>query len=153
MANERTHEDQFSPFGDIAATTETVALDDQEQALHIAELEAQITAIGKSQAVILFDMDGAILDANENFLVTLGYTLDEIQGQHHRMFVEEAYGNSVEYRQFWESLNRGEYQSAEYKRLGKGGKEVWIQASYNPILDLNGNPVKVVKYATDVTES
>ncbi len=116
-----------------------------------SELEAVIAAIGKSQAVIEFRMDGTIVSANENFLNTLGYTLDEIKGRHHSMFVDEAYGHSAEYREFWAKLNRGEYQAAEYKRIGKGGREVWIQGSYNPILDLNGKPVKVVKFATDVT--
>ena len=102
-----------------------------------AELEAMIAAIGKSQAVIEFNMDGTIVTANDNFLKTLGYTLDEIKGRHHSMFADEAYRQSGEYREFWAKLNRGEYQAAEYKRIGKGGKEVWIQASYNPILDLN----------------
>ena len=111
----------------------------------------QIAAIGKAQAVIEFKMDGTVLTANDNFLKALGYTLDEIKGRHHSMFVDEAYKQSYEYKEFWAALNRGEYQAAEYKRLGKGGKEVWIQASYNPIMDLNGKPFKVVKYATDVT--
>ena len=128
------------------------ATDVTEQKLRTAEFEGQIQAIGKAQAVIEFNLDGTIITANENFLSVVGYTLEEIQGQHHRMFVEESLRASVEYRQFWEALNRGEYQAAEYKRIGKGGKEVWIQASYNPILDLNGKPFKVVKYATDVTE-
>jgi len=96
-------------------------------------------------------MDGTIVTANDNFLGALGYTLAEVQGQHHRMFVEETYAASTEYREFWAKLNRGEYIAEEFKRLGKGGKEIWIQASYNPILDLNGRPCKVVKYATDVT--
>ena len=117
-----------------------------------AELEATIAAIGKSQAVIEFKMDGTVITANDNFLKALGYTLDEIKGRHHSMFVDEAYRQSGEYREFWTRLNRGEYQAAEYKRIGKGGKEVWIQASYNPILDPNGKPFKVVKFATDVTE-
>jgi len=102
--------------------------------------------------VIEFNMDGTIITANDNFLGVVGYTLQEIQGHHHSMFVEPAYKESVEYRHFWEKLNRGEYQANVFKRIGKGGKEVWIQASYNPILDLNGNPFKVVKFATDVTE-
>ena len=117
----------------------------------LAELESTIAAIGKSQAVIEFRMDGTILEANDNFLSALGYSLSEIQGRHHSMFVDEAYARSAEYKDFWARLNRGEYQAAEYKRFGKGDKEVWIQASYNPILDLNGKPFKVVKYATDVT--
>jgi len=128
------------------------ATDVTDQKMAGAESAGQIAAIGKSQAVIEFRMDGTILAANDNFLNTLGYTLEEIKGKHHSMFVEEAYGRSGEYKEFWTKLSRGEYQSAEYKRLGKGGKEIWIQASYNPILDLNGKPFKVVKYATDVTE-
>ncbi len=127
------------------------AVDVTVQRLKNADFEGQIEAVGKAQAVIEFNLDGTIITANDNFLSALGYTLVEIQGQHHRMFVEESFRNSVEYRQFWEALNRGEYQAAEYKRVGKGGKEVWIQASYNPILDLNGNPFKVVKFATDIT--
>ena len=128
------------------------ATDVTEQKLQSADFQGQIEAVGKAQAVIEFNLDGTIIAANDNFLNALGYTLEEVQGQHHRMFVEESFRVSIEYRQFWESLNRGEYQSGEYKRIGKGGKEVWIQASYNPILDLNGKPFKVVKYATEVTE-
>lgn len=127
------------------------AIDVTAQKLKNADYSAQIEAIGKSQAVIEFDMDGSIINANENFLQTMGYRLDEIRGQHHRIFVDSVYGNSFEYRDFWDRLNRGEHQSAEYRRIGKGGKDVWIQASYNPILDLNRKPIKVVKYATDIT--
>jgi methyl-accepting chemotaxis protein len=116
-----------------------------------ADFSGQIAAIGKSQAVIEFQMDGTVVTANEKFLEALGYTLDEIKGKHHSMFVDPAYRQSVEYGEFWAKLNRGEHQTDEYKRIGKGGKEVWIQASYNPILDFNGKPFKVVKYATDVT--
>ncbi len=116
-----------------------------------ADFLGQLTAISKSQAFIEFRLDGTILNANENFLNALGYTLDEIKGKHHSMFVDEAYRNSNAYREFWAKLNRGEFDAGEYKRIGKGGREVWIQASYNPILDVNGKPVKVVKYATDVT--
>jgi methyl-accepting chemotaxis protein len=115
------------------------------------DFEGQLAAINKAQAVIEFTLEGKVLTANENFLKTLGYSLDEIKGQHHGMFVEAAYRQSPEYRQFWEKLGRGEYQAAQYKRIGKGGKEVYIQASYNPILDANGKPMKVVKFATDVT--
>src|SRR5271170_7853914 len=113
---------------------------------------AKLEALSKAMAIIEFKLDGTIVNANENFLKTVGYTLDEIKGRHHSMFVDEAYRQSGEYREFWAKLNRGEYQAAEYKRIGKGGKEVWIQASYNPILDINGKPVKVVKYATDITQ-
>src|SRR5580704_2666965 len=115
------------------------------------ELEATVAAIGKSQAMIEFQMDGTVLTANENFLRLLGYPLDEVRGRHHSMFVDESYRQSPEYREFWAGLNRGEFQASEYKRIGKGGKEVWIQASYNPILDAKNKPVKVVKFATDVT--
>src|SRR5258705_6589896 len=111
-----------------------------------------IEAIGRAQAVIAFNLDGTVVTANENFLKTLGYSLGEIQGKHHSMFVEPAMRDSAAYREFWASLNRGEYQAAEYKRIGKGGKEVWILASYNPILDGKGKPFKVVKFATDVTQ-
>ncbi|WP_448247696.1 methyl-accepting chemotaxis protein [Thalassotalea agariperforans] len=127
------------------------ASDITEQKLQQANFSGQLAAINKSQAVIEFNMDGTIITANDNFLNTLGYQLDEIQGQHHRMFVTPEDKNSAEYQDFWQQLNDGKYQVNEYKRLGKGGKEVWIQASYNPILDLNGKPYKVVKYATDVT--
>ena len=127
------------------------ASDVSEQKLKAADFAGQVEAIGKSQAVIEFSMDGIVLDANENFLKTLGYSLAEIKGKHHSMFVQPEEHRSDAYRVFWASLNRGEFQSAEYKRIGKGGKEVWIQASYNPIRDLNGNPYKVVKYATDTT--
>jgi methyl-accepting chemotaxis protein len=127
------------------------ATDVTSQKLSTANLAGQIDAIGKSQAVIEFDIDGTIICANSNFLGAMGYSLDEVRGRHHSMFVDPAERDSAAYREFWAGLNRGEYQAAEYKRVGKGGKEVWIQASYNPILDLNGKPYKVVKYATDVT--
>ena len=117
-----------------------------------ADYEGQLKAINQSQAVIEFEVDGTIRYANQNFLNVLGYSLEEIQGQHHRMFVEPELAQSAEYREFWTALKRGEHYSGEFKRLGKGGKEVWIQASYNPILDPNGVPFKVVKYASDVTE-
>ena len=120
--------------------------------LVMADFEGQISAIDKSQAVIEFNMDGTIINANDNFLNTVGYQLNEIKGQHHSMFVEPEYKVSSEYQQFWQKLNRGEFEAGEYKRIGQGGKEVWIQASYNPIFDLNGKPFKVVKYASDITE-
>ena len=119
--------------------------------LKSAYFEGQIEAIGKSQAVIEFEMDGTIVTANDHFCNAMGYSLDEIKGKHHSMFAEPEFASSAEYTAFWEALNRGEFQAAEYKRIGKGGNEVYIQASYNPILDLNGKPFKVVKYATDIT--
>lgn len=116
-----------------------------------AYFEGQLTAISKSQAVIEFDLDGVILDANSNFLSALGYTLDEVKGKHHSIFVEPAFKNSPEYAAFWEQLRKGVYASGEYKRISKLGNAVYIQASYNPILDQNGKPFRVVKYATDIT--
>ncbi|HEX3860792.1 MAG TPA: PAS domain-containing protein, partial [Stellaceae bacterium] len=104
---------------------------------------AQAKAISKSQAVIEFNLDGTIITANQNFLNALGYRLEEIQGKHHSMFVEPTERDSAEYRAFWANLNRGEYQAAEYKRVAKGGREIWIQASYNPIFDSKGKPVRV----------
>jgi methyl-accepting chemotaxis protein len=117
-----------------------------------ADFASQVAAIDKSQAVIEFDMDGKILNANANFLATVGYGLEEIRGQQHAMFVDSEYRQSPEYKAFWDKLRRGEYDAGKYQRVGKGGREVWLQASYNPILDLNGKPCKVVKYATDLTE-
>ena len=116
-----------------------------------ADCQGQIAAISKAQLVMEFHMDGTVMTANDNILNALGYSLDEIKGRHQSMFVDEAYKQSPAYKEFWAKLNRGEYDAAEYKRIGKGGREVWIQASCNPILDLNGKPFKVVKYATDVT--
>ncbi|WP_316186800.1 MULTISPECIES: PAS domain-containing methyl-accepting chemotaxis protein [unclassified Bradyrhizobium] len=135
------------PFKVVKFATDVTA-----QKLRNADLAGQIAAIGKSQAVIEFELDGTIINANDNFLQALGYTLSEIKGRHHSMFVDPSERDGAAYRNFWAALNRGEYQAAEYKRIGKGGREVWIQASYNPILDLNGKPFKVVKYATDVTK-
>jgi methyl-accepting chemotaxis protein len=128
------------------------ATDVTDQKLKNADCEGQIAAICKSQAVIEFNMDGTIIKANDNFLNVMGYSLEEIQGRHHEMFVDPDFRVSAEYHEFWDRLNRGEYIQAEFKRVGKGGKEVWIQGSYNPILDLKGKPCKVVKFATDVTK-
>jgi methyl-accepting chemotaxis protein len=116
-----------------------------------ADQQGQLAAVNKAQAVIEFDLSGRVLRANENFCRTMGYTESELRGQHHSLFVETAARTSAEYRQFWEKLARGEFDGGQYRRLGKGGREMWIQATYNPILDANGRPFKVVKYATDVT--
>ena len=115
--------------------------------------EGKLSAIDRAQAVIEFDLSGRVLDANPNFLALMGYRLEEIQGHHHRIFVEPVQAASADYQAFWERLSRGEFNAGEYKRIGKDGKEVWIQAIYNPIFDLRGKPVKVVKFATDVTAS
>jgi len=117
-----------------------------------ADYEGQLRAISKSQAVIEFNLDGTILTANENFLQTLGYQLTEVQGKHHRLFVESDYANSVEYRDFWDQMKRGDYQAGVFKRVASNGDEIWIRASYNPIMDASGRPYKVVKYASDITE-
>ena len=127
------------------------AIDVTATKMQNADYQGQIAAINKAQAVIEFNLDGTVITANDNFLKTLGYSLDEIKGKHHSMFVDPSYRASTEYRQFWRDLNDGKFQAAEYKRIGKGGVEVWIQASYNPIFDLNGKPFKVVKFAIDVT--
>ena len=127
------------------------ATDITKEVMKSAEDEGQIEAIGKAQAVIHFNMDGTIQWANKNFLDALGYSLSEIENKHHRMFVEPGYENSNEYKSFWEHLRRGDFQAGEYRRVGKGGREIWIQASYNPILDPSGRPFKVVKFATDIT--
>ncbi len=134
------------PFKVVKYATDITA-----EKLQAADMSGQMAAIGKAQAVIEFGMDGKVLSANDNFLTTLGYSFSEIQGQHHSLFVDPAYRASPEYKMFWDKMARGEYDAGQYKRIGKGGKEVWIQASYNPILDLNGKPFKVVKYATDIT--
>ncbi|WP_157095659.1 PAS domain-containing methyl-accepting chemotaxis protein [Bradyrhizobium sp. AT1] len=135
------------PYGVVKFATDITA-----EKLKNADLAGQIAAIDKAQAVIEFNMDGSIITANANFLGALGYSLAEIKGKHHSMFVDPNERDGAAYREFWAALNRGQYQAAEYKRIGKGGKEVYIQASYNPIMDLNGKPFKVVKYATDVTK-
>ncbi len=127
------------------------ASDITEQKLRNADYEGQINAIQKSQAVIEFNLDGTVITANDNFLKTLGYRLDEIEGKHHGLFVDPDYRESIAYREFWDSLPRGEYQAAEYKRVAKGGRAVWIQASYNPIAGADGKLNKVVKFATDTT--
>ena len=116
-----------------------------------ADYESQLAAISRSQAVISFNLDGTVLSANEHMMAAIGYRWEEIKGRHHSMFVDPTYAASSEYRQFWNKLNAGEYVAGEFKRVARGGRELWIQASYNPIFDLNGKPYKVVKYAVDVT--
>lgn len=117
------------------------------------DFDGQLKSISANQAVIEFQTDGTVITANQNFLQTLGYSLDEIKGRHHRMFVDESYAASHDYREFWAKLNRGEYVAGEFRRIGKGGKEVWIQASYNPIKDQSGKVAKVVKFAIDITSA
>jgi methyl-accepting chemotaxis protein len=143
-----------TPIKDKAGRRMGTVVEWHDATLRLQNLEykASVDAIGRSQAVIEFTMDGTILTANDHFLRAMGYSLPEIQGKKHGMFVEAAVRDSAAYREFWAALNRGEYQAAEFKRIGKGGKEVWILASYNPILDAKGKPFKVIKFATDVTD-
>jgi methyl-accepting chemotaxis protein len=117
-----------------------------------AEMKALTEAIDKSQATIEFSLDGTIINANAKFLGVMGYSLEEIQGRHHRIFVRPEYANSVEYQQFWETLRGGTYLQGEYPRVAKNGNDVWIFGSYNPILDPLGKPTKVIKIAQDVSE-
>jgi len=116
-----------------------------------SELQGQIDAISKVMGVIEFDLKGNIIAVNDHFAAATGYSKQEIVGQHHSMFVDAAHKNSAKYKQFWEKLGRGEPDEGQYKRTGKGGKEIWLQASYNPIFDANGKPFKIIKYATDIT--
>lgn len=115
------------------------------------DTRAQVEAIQRSQAVIEFDLDGTIRGANKNFLSAVGYSLEEIKGNHHSMFMPKGEAETKEYKDFWELLRKGEFQTGEYQRINKEGNPIWIQASYNPVFDLKGVPFKVVKYATDIT--
>ncbi|WP_434990000.1 methyl-accepting chemotaxis protein [Xanthomonas melonis] len=144
----------YNPLLDRAGKAYRVvkyATDITQQVRQTADFEGRIEAIDKVMAVIEFSLDGTILDANQNFLQVMGYRLDEILGRHHGMFVDAATRQSAAYRAFWEALGRGAFDAGRYRRIGKDGREVWIQASYNPVLDEHGRPYKVVKYATDVT--
>ena len=144
----------YNPLLDSSGTVFKVVkfcTDVTQQKMQMADLEGQIAAISKSNAVIHFNLDGTILTANDNFLGAVGYGLSEIRGQHHRMFVTDHDRNSNEYRSFWDALNRGEFQGGEYRRVGKGGRELWLQATYNPIFDPSGKPYKVVKFCTDIS--
>ena len=122
-----------------------------ESANTIAAYDGQLKAINKVMGVISFEMDGTIIDINDNFLTMMGYSKEEVIGKHHQIFAADGEAESAEYAEFWAKLNRGKYDSGEYKRVGNNGKEVWLQASYNPIFDVNGKAYRVVKYATEVT--
>ncbi|SMF79289.1 methyl-accepting chemotaxis sensory transducer with Pas/Pac sensor [Azospirillum oryzae] len=124
---------------------------DAKERLENLDYAGQMAAISRSQAVIEFTTEGIITKANDNFLKVMGYRLDEVVGKHHNIFVEPAYRDSADYARFWETLRRGEFQAAQYKRIGKSGNPVWIEGAYNPILDEKGRVVKVVKFAVDVT--
>ncbi|MEP1613605.1 MAG: PAS domain S-box protein [Roseobacter sp.] len=141
-------------FGADGKATKVVkfASDITPQKQASADANGRLSAISKSQAAIEFDVEGNILTANDNFLSTMGYSLDELIGQHHRIFVEQAEAASEGYSKMWSSLANGEYLSGEFKRVSKDGNEIWINGSYNPIFDIFGKPYKIVKYAVDVTQ-
>jgi methyl-accepting chemotaxis protein len=144
----------YNPVLDRAGRVSRIvkfATDVTQQVLRHIDHDGQLDALNRSQAVIEFAPDGTVLSANTNFLTALGYALEEIQGRHHSQFVDPAERTSEAYREFWTALGRGEYRSGEFRRIAKGGREVWIQATYNPICDRDGVPVKVVKFATDIT--
>lgn len=128
------------------------ATDVTQKTLDALEVKGQLDALDKSQAIISFSLGGIILNANQNFLNIFNYSLEEISGKHHSMFVEDNYRNTPQYKKIWDDLKSGIYQSSEFKRFGKNKKEIWIQATYNPIFDMSGKVVKVVKFATDITE-
>ena len=137
--------------GGKAAKIVMIATDVTETTLRNADFKGKMMALDRAQAVIEFDLSGRILHANENFLDTLGYTLDEVAGRRHAMFCEPAFADSHEYHAFWRHLASGQFHSGEFKRIARDGRPVWIQATYNPIFDAAGKPFKVVKFATDIT--
>jgi methyl-accepting chemotaxis protein len=144
----------YNPVRDRAGRVVKVvkfATDITQRKLHMMDLEGQIAALHRSQAVIAFTPDGTILSANQNFLDTVGYRLDEIEGRRHSLFVDAAEQAGAAYRDFWDRLRRGKFVSGEFKRLAKGGRQTWLQATYNPITDADGTVLKVVKFAVDIT--
>ncbi len=146
----------YNPVRDAAGRVTKVvkfATDITAQKLRNADFEGKMMALDRSQGIIEFNLDGTVITANENFLAVLGYEAEEVRGKHHGMFVEPTERHTEAYRAFWEALRRGEFQQAEFKRIGRGGREVWIQASYNPVRDAAGRVTKVVKFATDVTRA
>lgn len=145
-----TYNPVFDDEGKVVSVIK-VASDVTAEKLKSLDYGGKVDAIHRSQGVIEFDLLGNILTANDNFLNLMGYSLEEIQGQHHRIFVDPEEAESLAYKQFWQKLGEGKYDSGEYMRYGKGGKLVWIQATYNPIMDLEGKPFKVVKFASDIT--
>jgi methyl-accepting chemotaxis protein len=145
----------YNPLFDAAGRVAGVikfATDITPEKLRSADNLSQIDALNRSQAVIQFTLDGLIVDANANFLEAMGYALEEIKGRHHSIFIPAEERDSREYREFWEKLRKGQFHASTYQRRDKFGRPVWLQASYNPILDADGRPCKVIKYATDITE-
>ena len=148
-------EASYNPIPDASGRVVKVvkyALDVTRQVERDSEAQSKLKALDRALARIEFDLDGRILAANDNFLATLGYSLGEIQGQHHRLFCEPSLVNSSEYGDFWRRLNAGEFFRGQFKRLGKHGRVVWLEASYNPVYDAAGKLYKVVKYASDISE-
>ncbi len=146
----------YSPIRNLAGKTRKVVqfatvITDAKR--HSLDQAGQVAAIGRSQAVIEFALDGTIMAANQNFLDALGYSLEEVRGKHHSMFVANGESSRPEYRAFWEELRQGQFKSGEYRRVGKNNREIWLQATYNPIRDVDGKPFKIVKFASDVTEA
>ncbi|HET7810432.1 MAG TPA: methyl-accepting chemotaxis protein [Steroidobacteraceae bacterium] len=158
---ERIRDGKLDNQIEVSGTDETSQLMGSLEAMQVAlkardekdaDFRGQIAAIDRGQAVIEFDMNGTVREVNENFARVMGYSRAEVVGKHHSMFVEPVLASSPDYRAFWEKLNRGMSEVGTFKRVAKGGREVWLSASYNPIPDLSGKPFKVVKYANDVTE-
>ncbi|PZE14564.1 chemotaxis protein [Pseudomonas sp. 57B-090624] len=142
------------PLQDAEGRTQRIleyAIDLTEKKQATANFEGQINALSRVMGKVEFALDGTILDANPRFLETVGYQLEELKGQHHRLLVDPDYAQSADYRAFWDTLRRGEYLAGEFCRVAKDGHEVWIQGSYNPVLDLDRKPCKIVKFATDIT--
>lgn len=145
----------YNPVKDVNGNVTSIvkyATDITQQKIHSNDFASQISAIDKSQAVIEFSMDGTISRANDMFLNAFGYTLNEIVGKHHSIFAENGYADTAEYKQFWADLNAGKHATGEFARKAKDGSDVWLQASYNPIIGIDGKPYKVVKYASDISE-
>jgi len=142
------------PLRDAEGRTQRIieyAIDLTEQKHLTANFQGQLDALSRVMGKVEFALDGTILDANPRFLETVGYSLDELKGQHHSRLVNSDYAQSADYRAFWDTLRRGEYLAGEFCRVAKDGHEVWIQGSYNPVLDLDRKPCKIVKFATDIT--
>jgi len=147
-----TYNPVFDPDGRPVKIVK-LATDITEARLRHADAEARSSAMERSQAVVVFALDGTVLDANDNFLRSFGYARDEVIGRHHRMFCDPDHGRSAEYLDFWRKLGGGAFDAGVYRRVAKDGRDVWLQATYNPILDPEGRPLRVVKFATDITAS
>ena len=117
------------------------------------ELANRMAAISRSQAVIAFNLDGTVIEANENFLATVGYSLAEVEGRHHSLFMDPVEAQGAAYKDFWRELNQGQFVAGKFRRMGKGGREIWLQATYNPVLNAEGRPYKVIKFAVDITQA